>query len=355
MSAGSPHSPEEVAALISKSGLGIYDPIPVEDPKFLSLSALEELLGRRLRGLSLKFPIRTRAKVAKAAVCTAMGYPVPASFQKTRPRFPGQDLDIYVQKANNLQIWNEEVSAERRYALIRVDSGDVVVAVRVLTGEAVALLDTTGTLTGKFQARRREDGERPRSTLVTPTDTSEFVAAMSPSDEIVPRVLGAQSPSDEPAAGSVISIGGVWARLSSLVGSTIRDPGLDQERNRGAELQRHVCAALGLKDYGDVGQFPDIRSQALEVKLQTSPTIDLGLVSPDSEERVEGLGEGLRHCDMRYAVFYGKTTGGGRVLLEGLVVSTGAGFFGEFRRFGGLVVNKKLQIPLPVDLFRKAE
>ena len=45
-----------------------------------------------------------------------------------------------------------------------------------------------------------------------------------------------------------------------------------------------VDGYLGYSRYEDKGQFPDIRHQLLEVKLQTSPTIDLGLVLPSSTE-----------------------------------------------------------------------
>ena len=77
------------------------------------------------------------------------------------------------------------------------------------------------------------------------------------------------------------------------------DTGFDQERNRGAELHKLVCQRLGYLDYRDDGQFPDVRHQLLEVKLQSSPTIDLGLVCPDSEEalhvqKIEG--RQIRHC-----------------------------------------------------------
>lgn len=79
------------------------------------------------------------------------------------------------------------------------------------------------------------------------------------------------------------------------------------------------------------------------------PTIDLGLVSPDGTGGVSDVPE-FRHCDVRYAVFYG-TVNGLDVTLDHVVVSTGQDFFRFFQRFGGLELNKKLQIPLPADFF----
>lgn len=73
---------------------------------------LEHLFDKALKGISLAgLPLRTRSKVVKTAVYKALGYPVPSSFKKTRPRFPGQCFDTYVQKADNLQVWNEESSS----------------------------------------------------------------------------------------------------------------------------------------------------------------------------------------------------------------------------------------------------
>jgi hypothetical protein len=74
---------------------------------------LEGVLHDGLLGLDLNYPLRTRSKVLKAKICEILGYPVPKSFKKTQPRFPGQDFDTYIQKSNNLQIWNEEIVPTR--------------------------------------------------------------------------------------------------------------------------------------------------------------------------------------------------------------------------------------------------
>jgi hypothetical protein len=141
--------------------------------------------------------------------------------------------------------------------------------------------------------------------------------------------------------------------LVPLVGQSFTDAGIDQERLRGAALHRLVCRALGFASYQDDGRFPDVRHQLLEVKLQTSPTIDLGLVRPDSVEALDVPmieGQQIRHCDVRYAIFYGRIAQG-TVQLTHLFVSTGQGFFARFPQFQGKVLNAKLQIPLPSDFF----
>jgi hypothetical protein len=106
-------------------GLTIYDSLEKHQELFLSQSDLETTLREKLAGLKLDQPIRTRSKVVKTAICQALGYPVPKSFIKSQPRFPGQNFDVYTQKSDNLQIWNEELSAARRYVLVRVNEDDL--------------------------------------------------------------------------------------------------------------------------------------------------------------------------------------------------------------------------------------
>lgn len=332
---------------IQLSGKDIYAPIEIGDADYwIPTPHLELLLNQGLNGISLfGLPLRTRSKVVKIAICNTLGYPTPKSFSKTQPRFLGQQLDSYAQKSMNLQIWNEEVSPHRRYAIIQILEGDVVGKVRVVTGQTLALLDTTGKITRKYQAR-----------LEIHNDTHELVSK-NDTERVLPHVnqnstfSAVTSPIDEPESGTLLPIRDIFNRLSVLVGHSFADPGIVQERNRGEALHRLICQHLGYSRYEDNGQFPDIRHQLLEVKLQTSPTIDLGLVLPNSEDCFDiGQMAQLRHCDTRYALFYA-TTDGTIVTLTHLFLTTGADFFSRFKRFEGKVSNGKIQIPLPRDFF----
>ncbi len=333
---------------IRHSGFSIYDEIEIGDPElWIPSSELEEILNICLCGIKLTgLPLRTRSKVVKEYVCQALGYPVPNSFQKTQPRFLGQNLDTYVQKSNNLQVWNEELDATRRYVLIRLSSDDEITKVKVVTGEALALLDTTGTLTQKYQARLIP-GEHLKE-LISNTDTTGILPFVNPH-----AALQNISPIDQPEAGNILPINILFDRLSLLVGTQFPDSGHDQERNRGAALHSLVCRALGYSSYRDDGRFPDVRNQLLEVKLQTSPTIDLGLICPDSPAPLDirkVQGQQIRHCDVRYALFYAHTDGK-VVTVTHFFLTTGETFFQRFPQFQGKVLNKKLQIPLPSDFF----
>jgi hypothetical protein len=334
---------------ISRSGLSIYDPVDVSDPDlWIPTPELEALLESGLDWLRLGgLPLRTRSKVIKQRICRVLGYPVPASFKRTRPRFPGQLFDTYVQKSNNLQIWNEEIAPGRRYVLIRLSSNNVVERVKVVTGDRLALLDTTGTLTQKYQARFIPE---KTTELVVSEDTENLRPLTGKRSPPVPPDI---RPTDPPTAGTLLPISVIYNLLRALVGRVVRDAGREQERARGSELHRLICRQLGYRTFEDDGRFPDLRHQLLEVKLQTAPTIDLGLIRPDSKEVLDVpkvRQRRIRHCDVRYAVFYGSTDGK-RLTLTHLCLSTGEALFTRCPQFRGKVLNKKLQIPLPGDFF----
>lgn len=332
---------------LSKSGKSIYDSLRESPEFFLAAGDLEAALGKGLVGLDLNYPLRTRSKVLKSKICEILGYPVPTSFTKSKPRFPGQDFDTYIQKSKNLQIWNEEIAPTRRYVIIRVDESSKVTGVRVVTGEVLARLDTTGTLTKKYQAKSREPVTA--SVLVSKSDAysvHDAVAGVPNRRLILGQGGGRKVVLDFTR---FLPIEALYKKLVKLQGKRLSDPGLDQERNRGAALHRAVCEVLGMAEYCDTGSFPDVMEQLLEIKLQTAPTIDLGLISPDDSTSLDFL-PAVRHCDVRYGVFYGAVVGHD-VRVDHLVLARGADFFSSFQRFEGKVVNAKLQIPLPRDFF----
>jgi hypothetical protein len=333
---------------IQNSGKTIYDKINLSDKAlWIPDKEIEKLLKDGLTGISLNgLPLRTRSKVVKSKVCESLGYPVPSNFQKTKPRFPGQNIDTYTQKANNLQIWNEEISPTRRYALIRVNENDEIVTVRVIRGSELEKLDTTGTLTQKYQAKIKQEYLDDDS--ICGEDTSNIIPYVKSAVN-----LSGIKPTDKPTEQTLLSIEELHKRLKTLEGKDIVDAGSDQERNRAATLHRLAVQTIGYETYQDNGQFPDIPNQLIEVKLQTSPTIDLGIILPNSEEEMEAIelpGTTIRHCDARYAIFYGKIDGK-NVRIEKVHLISGESFFKYFQQFQGKVVNKKIQIPLPKDFF----
>jgi len=315
---------------------------------YLETHELEFLLSFTLVGRSYKgLPLRTRSKVVKTDICESLGYLVPHSFLKTNPRFPSQDFDVYIQKSLNLQIWNEDISMTRRYVLVRLNSDDVVTRVRVITGGELVEYDTTGKITIKHQAKFRLFSKD--CALLTKRDTillSEFLC--NDSDTVLKA-----KPNEHPKKGDILPIQNVFDRLAPLIGVKFIDSGIDQERNRGGTLHRLICKQLGYSVTVENGQFPDILNQLLEVKMQTSPTIDLGLICPNSASplSIKINQKNISPRDVRYAMFYGSIAEN-MVTLQNLYIVNGEQFFDFFPQMEGKVVNKKIQIPLPVVLFR---
>ena len=337
-----------IVSNLRASNLTIYDPITIGDPRlWLPAPELEAVLRDLIVGLDLNgLPLRSRSKKVKEHVAAALGYPVPTSFKKTQPRFVGQNCDVYTQKATNFQVWNEELNPTRRYALLHVSPDHVVDAVKVVTGERLAELDTTGTLTQKYQARFIP-GALNDVELLSPVDTPAVRAITGTSG-----APGARSV-DYPSVGAVRPIAEIFAALRTLAGQSFRDRGYTQDRNRGGDLHRLVCTALGYADFEDDGSCPDVKHQLLEIKLQTSPTIDLGLVCPNSNDPLDiplvGTTQ-IRHADLRYLIV-GARTDGATVTIERVYLVTGEHFFSHFPQFGGKVLNKKLQMHLPARFF----
>ena len=340
---------EQYVEAIRRSGLSIYDNIKADYPElWIPTIELEQLLNANMCDISLLgLPLRSRSKVVKEHICRSLGYPIPSSFKKVQPRFPGQFFDTYVQKSNNLQVWNEQLESTRRYVIIRVNLESMIDKIKVVTGDTLVLLDRTGTLTQKYQARLI-----PRSQvveLVSAEDTKSLRSVVRKNVNLSAEI----SPANNPRAANLLPISEIFERLQPLVGESFSDVGHDQERTRGMLLHKLVCQRLGYIKYHDDGQFPDIRNQLLEVKLQTSPTIDLGLVNPNSLEsleipKIDGIQ--VRYCDVRYALFCAETDGV-IVTLTRLYLTTGEEFFARFPQCLGKVLNKKLQIPLPPDFF----
>ncbi len=330
---------------IARSGLTIYDAVdPFDQYLYIPTPELQRLISNRLVGLSLEgYALRTRSKIVKTEICEALGYPVPTSFKKTQPRFLGQNFDVYNQQSRNVQIWNEDVDVDRRYVFVQINNASIVTAVKVITGDELAHYDRTGKLTTKYQATMTSYGRD----ICSECDTSAVDGWIIKGN----RSLLAANPNSFPARMQLLKVGEVYERLLPMVGQSINYLNSVQERNRGAELHSMICDHLGYAIYEDDGTYPDILNQLLEVKLQTSPTIDLGLHSPEDGKAIIQVDDMIFYSeDVRYAIFDGEVCGN-RIILRNLYVVTGKDFTSYFPLFGGRGTNAKIQLPLPYDFF----
>lgn len=317
----------------------------------LSNEELQERLERRFVGSDeLKdLRIKTRGKRAREMVCEALGWPIPKSFPRTQPRFPTENFDIFVQAANNLQLWNRPVNVGQRYVIAVLGGDGIVRSVKVLTGFDVSDLATSDTQTTKLQARFRAHAVPEPRVAVHGTDTESF--------RIFHQTFSAESPPHPRRVGAMPGVGllnmpALAAALQPLVGRSFRDPGAMQERLRGQELHVAVCEVLRYDAYADTGQHPDIPNQLLEIKLQMSPTIDLGLVDPTAAEPMPPpFPASLRLADVRYAIFGATKPTPDTFRVDAIHLVSGARFYDVFEPMGGLGKNAKIQIRLPRDWF----
>ena len=330
---------------IANSNLTIYDKINPLDPSFyIPTPELQDMITHHIVGFSLAgLPLRTRSKVVKTLICEALGYKIPKSFKKTQPRFPGQNFDVYTQKSLNVQIWNEEVDANRRYIFIQINSDDIITAVKIITGEELVKYDNTGTLTKKYQATMTHLPQNYCS-----NDDTDNVRNWINSNR---RNLLSDRPNSSPTAENLLSISDIFNRLLPLIGKQISYINATQERNRGAVVHEMICKNLGYNTFEDDGTYPDIKNQLLEVKLQTSPTIDLGLHSPEDGELIlTSNNQPFYSEDVRYAIIDAEVLGD-TVQLNKLYVICGSEFTTIFPLFKEKGTNSKIQLPLPSNFF----
>ena len=82
--------------------------------------------------------------------------------------------------------------------------------VKVVTGDVLAALDTTGTLTQKYQARFNVG--KSRAELITPKDTDNIYPLVSFDVDL----SSVESPTSPPVAGQLLSISIIFKRLEDL-------------------------------------------------------------------------------------------------------------------------------------------
>lgn len=125
---------------------------------------------------------------------------------------------------------------------------------------------------------------------------------------------------DEPNFKELYSI----ALLKKMVADKLigKKLGAAATKNRGQALERMVLELLGytIKENELLyGAFPDIRNQLLEVKVQDSPTVDLGKFSPEKEEFVIEE-KNITTFDVRYLI---ALTNPKTEIIEGIILTPG--------------------------------
>jgi hypothetical protein len=242
--------------------------------------------------------------------------------KKGVPRLLREFVDTFIVTSGtsyNLQVWNRNPSQptpqieysdgsllranDVRLALIRVDIvRHVVRCVIVATPEYIV------THFGKFGK------ETVKEQLIILPRVRQMVVAINPPILFYPddvavsrkfrrRIINQTSRiHDSPAAATTLDLRTIRDFVSAKVIGRRIQPGAT--KNRGQELEKIVASGLGYQvTDADVliGGYPDIRHQALEVKIQDAPTVDLGRYSPQFDEPVDGC-LGFTTQSVRYLI-----------------------------------------------------
>ncbi len=255
------------------------------------------------------------------------------------PKITREFIDTYIVTSGdsyNLQVWNRLPASNS--LLIKYDSGEslkctdvrfvfvkidlaksIIASVIILTAEYIEKhFGKFGKPTIKHQLlisskARKSIFESPDKVLSFP-DSKKL--SYNITHEYAPPTSGMV---EEPAI-KLYSI----ALLKEIVAKKLIGKKIDAAatKNRGQALERMVLELLGyvIKENELLyGAFPDIRNQLLEVKIQDSPTVDLGRFSPEKEEFVIEE-KSLTTFDVRYLI---ALTNPKTEVIEGIILAPG--------------------------------
>lgn len=149
--------------------------------------------------------------------------------------------------------------------------------------------------------------------------------------------------SDEPESKKIMSLDNIKKKVvNSLIGKKLV---ISDTKTKGQSLERLVADLLGYGAEESLsGSFPDIKNQLLEVKVQDSPTVDLGMYSPSNPVLINKT-MGLTTEDVRYLIALTDKEG----FIKGLILSAGK-FLGDTFSFVS-DTNYKCQRQIPMSFF----
>lgn len=284
------------------------------------------------------------------------------------PKITREFIDTYIVTSGdsyNLQVWNRLPASNT--LLIKYDSGESLkctdvrfVFVRIdLTKSIVASIII---LTSKYIEEHFGKFGKPtikqqllisskvrKSIFESPDKVLSFPDSKKLSYNITHDYTPPKSGMvEEPDIKELYSI----ALLKKMVAEKLIGRKLDAAatKNRGQALERMVLELLG---YGVkenellYGAFPDIRNQLLEVKVQDSPTVDLGRFSPEREEFVIEE-KNLTTFDVRYLIALTNPT---TEIIEGIILTPGERLGDIFSYVSS--ESYKCQRNIPMSFFEK--
>ncbi|MEI6408492.1 MAG: nuclease [Bacteroidota bacterium] len=282
------------------------------------------------------------------------------------PKIAREFIDTYIVTSGNtynLQVWNRIPSSQTlliklesgeslkctdvRFIFVRVDTTKHVIAsVIILTPDYIeANFGKFGVPTVKHQllisSKVRNEISTSKDKILSFPDSAKLSYLIRhdyfpPLSDMV----------EEPDIKSLFSISLLRVMVAEkLIGLKLHAAAT---KNRGQALEKKVIELLGYKaSQSDLlyGAFPDIRNQLLEVKVQDSPTVDLGRYTPMKEEIVIG-NLNLTTFDVRYLI---ALTNPKTEIIEGAILAPGEKLGDVFSYVG--TTSYKCQRAIPMHFF----
>ncbi len=223
------------------------------------------------------------------------------------PSFLREYIDTYLVTTGtsyNLQVWNRVPNSDAR--LVDLKNGETLLAceVRFVLGkvDSDGTIDAIVVMTPDYIEDKFGKFGKPtvkQQLIISNKQREDIIAAggMIIEDKSLPKEIFAEnnvsiskkiSIKDQPD--KVLSIEAINNRVSDKLMDTTLDTSLSTKQ-RGQQLERIIAYQLGYRNFqnGLEGGYPDIRNQMLEVKVQDSPTVDLGRYSPQYEEEIDAV------------------------------------------------------------------
>ena len=283
------------------------------------------------------------------------------------PRILRELIDSYVVTSGdnyNLQIWNRIPNSNS--VLVQYSSGEVIrcsdiriVLVKVIDNKIQSIIITTpnvieqkfgvfGKPTIKHQLmisdKKRADIVGSDNHILTENDSIKISYRLTDNynGPYIPKGILAEPKEEYLSIKSLVQI-----VASKLIGVKLDAA---DTKTRGQRLERITFELLGYKDEDmEVlqGQYPDVPEQLLEVKLQDSPTVDLGMHTPEVAELLSDNSD-ITSQDIRYLIaLANKSTG----IIEGVILMPGAKLKDYFTFVSE--TNYKCQRSIPMNFFNE--
>ena len=282
----------------------------MSSPKDL-VERLEPLIGEKfiLTGKSRTDGSNFRKLITECLLSSYMpeaseDYEIVPPKQKGVPSFLREYIDTYIVTtgmAYNLQVWNRNpnsasvqvdlkngetlLASDVRFVLGKISNDNQIESIIIMTPEYIeSKFGKFGKPTIKQQLiisnKKRDDIISRGSMVINDTTLSDDVIDKECND-----IDEDTSIKDDPE--KVLPISYIDSKITNeLIGEKLNIS--LSTKQRGQQLERLVAYRLGYRKMHDAleGGYPDIRNQMLEVKVQDSPTIDLGKYSPQFEEEI---------------------------------------------------------------------